>query len=144
MIVDAIYIWKFFIAFSFFVYEILNSYIRLTIFFQIDCKVGGTCIELFYSLIENCYISSFLLGLSSCYWPLIWNNIDSLFSLFIYMFLVLLVSRENSSFAILELLFLNRIIFIRFLICLNLNDSGFTRLKHILISSLNNIVWILL
>lgn len=145
---DAVDIWKLFIAFSFFIDKILNSYIRLAIFFQIDCEVWGTGVELFYSLAENCYVSSFLLGLTGCYWSLIWYYVNSFFFLFFYIFLILLVSREYSTFAILDLLLLYiilnliSIIFIRFLICLHLDNSCFSRLKHILISSLNDKVWI--
>jgi hypothetical protein len=148
--VDAVHVWKFFIAFSFFIYEILNSCIRLPVFFSIDCKVRRTGVELFYSFAENGYVSSFLLGLAGCDWPLIRNYVHWFLRLLIKIFLILLVSRKYSSFAILDLLLLDiilnliSIVLIWFFIGLNLIYGSLTRLKHILISSLNDKTWVLL
>ena len=150
LIVDAVDVWKFFIAFSFFIYEILNSCIRLPVFFNIDCKVRRTGVELFYSFAENGYVSSFLLGLAGCDRPLIRNYVHWFLRLLIKIFLILLVSRKYSSFAILDLLLLDiilnliSIILIWFFIGLNLNYGCFARLKHILVSSLNDEIRILL
>ena len=147
---DAIDVWKLFIAFSFFIYEILNSCIRLPVFFNIDCKVRRTGVELFYSFAENGYVSSFLLGLAGSDRPLIRNYVHLFLRLLIKIFLILLVSREYSSFAILDLLLLDiilnliSIILIWFFIGLNLNYGCFARLKHILVSSLNDEIQILL
>lgn len=147
---DAVDVWKLFIAFPFFIYEILNSHIWLPIFFDIHCEVGGASVKLFYTFAENGNVSSFLLGLTGCDWPLIWYYVNCFFGLLICVFLVLLVCWKYPSFAILDLLLLVSILNLLsiilkwFFVGLNLNYSCFSRLKHILVSCLNDIIKILL
>jgi len=144
--VDAVDVWKLFIAFPFFIYVILNSHIWLPIFFDIHCEVGGASVKLFYTFAENGNVSSFLLGLTGCDWPLIWYYVNCFLGLLICIFLVLLVCWKYPSFAILDLLLLvsilNLLIIILkwFFVGLNLNYSCFSRLKHILVSCLNDII----